>query len=178
MIEAHQRDKNLFCNSSGLIAAEPQLYQNSKQHVSFCGGSVPRHQLPTKAKISMKLGLVEFLLVSGGAILGALLRYLANGWLGTSEQRLPLATLVVNLVGSFLIGWLYGCGWLSTSEKVRLFAAVGLLGSLTTFSAFSLETFRQLETGQFRWAFAYVLISTVGGLLAVAAGVGMGKWWR
>lgn len=126
----------------------------------------------------MKLGLVEFLLVCGGATLGTLLRYLANGWLGASEQRIPLATLVVNLVGSFLIGWLYGCGWLAASEKVRLFAAVGLLGSFTTFSAFSLETFRRLETGQFGWAFAYVLLSTAGGLLAVAAGVGMGKWWR
>ncbi len=126
----------------------------------------------------MKLGLVEFALISGGAILGAVLRYLTNGWLGTDEQRLPLATLVVNLVGSFLIGWLYGCGWLSTSEKVRLFAAVGLLGSLTTFSAFSLETFRRLETGQFGWAFVYVLLSTLGGLVAVAAGVGTGKWCR
>jgi CrcB protein len=126
----------------------------------------------------MKLGLLEFALISGGAILGALLRYLANGWLGVSEQRLPLATLVVNLVGSFLIGWLYGNGWLSTSEKVRLFAAVGLLGSLTTFSAFSLETFRRIETGQFGWALGYVLLSTVGGLLAVALGVGTGKQWR
>ena len=126
----------------------------------------------------MKLGLVEFALISSGAVLGALLRYLANGWLGTNEQRMPLATLFVNLVGSFLIGWLYGCGWLSTSEKVRLFAAVGLLGSLTTFSAFSLETFRRLEAGQFGWAFAYVFISTTGGLLAVAGGVGMGKWYR
>lgn len=126
----------------------------------------------------MKLGLLEFALISGGAILGALLRYLANGWLGVSEQRLPLATLIVNLLGSFLIGWLYGCGWLATSEKIRLFAAVGLLGSLTTFSAFSLETFRRLETGQFGWALANVLLSTVGGLAAVAAGVWAGKLWR
>ena len=126
----------------------------------------------------MRLGLIEFALISGGAILGALLRYFANGWLGTDEQRLPLATLAVNLLGSLLIGWLYGCGWLSTSEKIRLFAAVGLLGSLTTFSAFSLETFRRLETGQYGWAFAYVFISTLGGILAVAAGVGLGKMGR
>lgn len=126
----------------------------------------------------MKLGLVEFALISGGAILGALLRHLANAVIGPTEQRLPLATLAVNLAGSFLLGWLYGCGWLTSSEKVRLFAAVGLLGSLTTFSAFSLETFWRLENGQFGWATAYVTLSTLGGIAAVAAGVGIGKWLR
>lgn len=126
----------------------------------------------------MRFGLAECFLISGGAIAGALLRHLANVGLGNSEQRLPLATLTVNLLGCLLIGWLYGSGWLAANEKLRLLAAVGFLGSLTTFSAFSLETLRRIEQGEFLWAMAYVLLSTLGGLAAAAAGSGLGRWLR
>lgn len=126
----------------------------------------------------MRFGWVECLLISAGAIAGALLRHLAHVGLGNSDQRLPLATMTVNLVGCLLIGWLYGSGWLAANEKLRLLAAVGFLGSLTTFSAFSLETFRRLEQGEFGWALGYVLLSTLGGLVAVAGGVGLGRWLR
>lgn len=122
--------------------------------------------------------MTEAALISLGAIAGALLRYATHLWLEQSNPKLPLATLSVNLLGSLIIGWLYGAGWLETNEKFRLFAAVGFLGSLTTFSSFTLETLRRIEAGQWGWALGYVLLSCLGGLAAVAAGCVWGRWTR
>lgn len=124
----------------------------------------------------MKFGLTETLMIATGAVAGALLRYATIVWLERPDQKLPLATLAVNLVGSWLIGWLYGSDLLGSSERIRLLAAVGFLGSLTTFSAFTLETLRRIEAGQWGWALGYVLLSVLGGLAAVAAGFLCGRW--
>lgn len=122
--------------------------------------------------------MTEALLISLGAVAGAIARYLTHLCLEQPEQKLPLATLTVNLLGSLLIGWLYGLGWLGTNEKLRLLAAVGFLGSLTTFSTFSLEMLRRIEAGLWGWAVGYMLLSCLGGLAAVATGCALGRWGR
>ena len=115
--------------------------------------------------------MTRLLLVGLGGAIGSMARY----GVGVAAARLmpgstwPWGTLSVNVVGGLVMGLL--AGWLALksgagSESVRVFAAVGLLGGFTTFSAFSLETALMIERRQYGMAGAYVGLSVV---LAVAA---------
>jgi CrcB protein len=115
----------------------------------------------------------NFLLVMLGGAIGAGARHLAGvaalRWLGSG---FPWVTLVVNLLGSLLIGLL--AGWLALrggSEQVRLFFAVGLLGGFTTFSAFSLELGLMLQRGELATAMTYVFASVIGGVVLLFLGL-------
>lgn len=106
------------------------------------------------------------LLGTGGAI-GAVLRYLVGQRL--VHERFPLATLVVNVVGSFVLG---SITFAATSNEVVLFVGVGACGSFTTYSSFSFETVRMWETGDRVRATIYGLGTF--GLCLVAAALGAG----
>ncbi|NNC54438.1 MAG: CrcB family protein, partial [Pseudomonadales bacterium] len=85
--------------------------------------------------------------IAAGGALGALMRWLLAAPLNSTG--LPLGTLLVNLLGSFLIGALLVVfADKGGSEALRAGVVVGLLGGFTTFSAFSLETVQLLERGQ------------------------------
>ena len=116
--------------------------------------------------------MTRFLIVAAGGALGAVARYgigrmlPATGW--------PWATLVANVVGGLLMGLL--TGWLAfrggaNSEAIRLFAAVGVLGGFTTFSAFSLETVLMIERRQLAMAGGYVAASVVLSIAALFVGL-------
>jgi CrcB protein len=120
----------------------------------------------------------NLLLVMLGGAIGAGARHLIGAAaLARLGPGFPWGTLFVNLAGGLLIGLL--AGWFAragANEQMRLFAAVGLLGGFTTFSAFSLETFLMIERGQAGAAAFYVGASVVGsvallflGLLAMRA---------
>jgi len=84
--------------------------------------------------------------VGAGGFLGAISRFLLSSWV----QRLtgatfPYGTLFVNIVGSFLIGFLVLYFEQSLAPQQKAFAITGLLGALTTFSTFSLETVIMLQ---------------------------------
>ena len=117
------------------------------------------------------------LVVCVGGALGSGARYLvalgAARWIGT---EFPYGTLAVNLVGSFLIGLVQvlAVGRV-ISEEARLLLSTGVLGGLTTYSAFSYETVRLAETGAWRAASANVLLTTVGCLALCAAGMALGR---
>jgi len=123
------------------------------------------------------LGL-ELLLVALGGGTGALGRYLtallaARLW----GEAFPWGTLVVNLAGSFAIGVLYALGVEAgaVGPRARLFLMTGLLGGLTTFSAFSLETSTLLMAGG-TWQSALNLLATVGGgLVLFVVGLMIGR---
>lgn len=115
--------------------------------------------------------MTRLLLVALGGAIGASARY----GLGLAALRLapnaswPWGTFGANAIGGLLMGLL--TGWLALrggagQETVRLFAAVGVLGGFTTFSAFSLETMLMIERRQWALAGGYVGLSVV---LAVAA---------
>ena len=125
---------------------------------------------------SNPLAATGLVALGGGA--GAVLRYQTGraltALLGPATvAAFPWATLVVNIVGSLVMGLL--AGWLarhgSASETWRLLVGVGLLGGFTTFSAFSLELMLLIERGQSATALAYALISVLAAVTALYIGL-------
>jgi CrcB protein len=111
--------------------------------------------------------------VAAGSVLGGVARYLASLAIQFSPS-LPWATLFVNVTGSFIIGFYAALsgpdGRLFASAPQRQFVMTGFCGGYTTFSTFSLETFRLLHSGDARTAFANIAISIVTWLVAVWLG--------
>lgn len=104
-------------------------------------------------------------LVGTGGAIGATLRYGVGLWV--NDDRFPFATLLVNVVGSFVLGLVAFAGM---SNEIALFVGVGACGSFTTYSSFSFETVRLWETGDRLRAVLYAL-GTFGlsGLAAILA---------
>ncbi|HEX7694659.1 MAG TPA: fluoride efflux transporter CrcB [Sphingomonas sp.] len=116
---------------------------------------------------------MNFLLVMAGGAAGSAARYLVGkltlGWFGPNY---PWGTLAVNLIGGFLMGLLAGIlARTGGSEHTRLLIGVGVLGGFTTFSSFSLDTVLMVERGQWSIALLYALISVIGSVLALFAGL-------
>ena len=100
-----------------------------------------------------------FMVELGGGI-GAALRYLTSEWI--SNEGFPYATFAVNLVGSFLMGALaIALAEQVISKDLALLFGTGLLGGLTTMSAFSVETIRLIEEQQTGIAASYVGLTMV-----------------
>lgn len=113
-----------------------------------------------------------------GAVLGAWSRWGLSVGLNHILPALPLGTLLVNLAGGFLIGAAleFSTHNASLPPEYRLFFVTGFLGSLTTFSAFSLEAVLLLQQARYGWALLLVgghlfgsLLMTVLGFAAVRA---------
>ena len=113
-------------------------------------------------------------LIAVAAAAGGLARYALGRTIGM--HSFPWTTLVINLAGSFLMGFVlpYGVdrGW---SETRLLPITIGFLGAYTTFSTFSYETFTLLRADRELAALAYVVASLVGGVLAAAAGYAIAR---
>jgi CrcB protein len=100
---------------------------------------------------------------AGGAI-GSVLRYgLTSAFARTMGSAFPYGTVVVNIIGSFVIGVLYVLLMerAGVSPELRAFLIVGVLGGFTTFSSFSLETVTLLMQASYTWAIANVLLSVL-----------------
>jgi len=109
---------------------------------------------------------------SGGAI-GATLRLLINGTVNKHfVHALPLGTLTVNLLGSLLIGVLFAYFHLNTSlsPHLKTFMVTGILGALTTYSTFAIESFFLLESGHYAQAFANMALNLFGTVLMAGLG--------
>ncbi|MBP2017318.1 CrcB protein [Symbiobacterium terraclitae] len=111
--------------------------------------------------------------VAAAGAQGALARYVLGNWLATRlPSAFPLPTLIINLLGSMLLGFVVGYGIERgrLPEQWRLPVTAGFVGSFTTFSTWSVETVVLLEAG--RWGFAAVNVglSLALGLSAVWAG--------
>ncbi|UUD64280.1 fluoride efflux transporter CrcB [Pseudomonas seleniipraecipitans] len=122
--------------------------------------------------------MVTLLAVALGGAFGTLLRFTVGNWVNAHwPQHFYSATLLVNLVGCLLIGVLYGLFLLrpEVPAAVRAGLIVGVLGGFTTFSSFSLDTLRLLESSQAPLALGYVAVSVLGGLLATWAGLSLTK---
>jgi len=118
------------------------------------------------------------LAVTCGGVIGTLMRFAISTWVSTQWPRqFYLATLAVNLIGCLLIGYLYATFLLrpEISPELRGALIIGFLGALTTFSSFSLDALRLLESGQIAIAFGYLACSVLGGLLAAWAGLALAR---
>jgi len=96
--------------------------------------------------------------------LGCVSRFLVSGWTYQLVGRgLPYGTLLVNIIGSFLLGFLTTFGLRSTliPPELRIGLSVGFMGGFTTFSTFSYETIKLLEEGSFWQAGANILLNIV-----------------
>jgi CrcB protein len=113
--------------------------------------------------------LYQFLLVAAGGSIGSMLRYSVA--LTSISKAFPGGTLLVNIIGSFIIGILAAM-LLKNPINANLwrFFAVGICGGFTTFSTFSLEAFNMLQHQFYTNFLLYIVASVAGGLLAVAAG--------
>jgi fluoride exporter len=117
--------------------------------------------------------------VVGGGLIGSGIRSSIALAIEGPGDALPLATLSVNLLGSFLLGLYLARRERSVASPLSLpFWAIGMLGSFTTFSTFSLEVVRLIEVDAALTATAYVAISIVGGLFAVLLGDRLGRFGR
>ncbi len=120
----------------------------------------------------------RLLFVALGGALGSLARYLLSGWVYRlySSSSLPIGTIAVNVLGCFVLGLLWGISEeVELSPLLRLFLFVGLLGGLTTFSTFVLETLNLARDGEVRLGVANLLMSVGLGLLVMAFGLLLGK---
>ena len=119
-----------------------------------------------------------YLFVALGGATGALCRFAISNAIASRESTvLPLGTLVVNLIGAFFIGFLIVVisEKLAVSTHWRVFLIAGLLGSLTTFSTFSLELVEMLSAGQWLTAMTYILLSVVLCIILVIAGMSLAR---
>ncbi len=126
--------------------------------------------------------MMNLIAIAIGGAIGAVSRYgiaqvviLING-----ANAAPFATIMVNVIGSGLMGVIYG--YLSTggmlAETVRVFIMIGFLGALTTFSTFSMDIMAAIDRGQVVYAVIYAAVSVAGSILAFILAVLMMRAMR
>jgi CrcB protein len=119
--------------------------------------------------------------VAAGSALGGAARYGLSGLVARAfGETFPWGTLVVNVLGSFLIGFVATVtgpdGRLLVSPALRQFWMPGIFGGFTTFSSFSLQTLSLAQDGEWSWAAANVVLSIVLCLAGVWLGAAGGAW--
>lgn len=116
----------------------------------------------------------EIVLVFIGAGLGGVLRFILGSQVyAYTGRNFPYGTLVINLTGSFIMGFLYVYitqKFEDFTPQLTAFILVGLLGGYTTFSSFSIETLRLFQDGKVLYGFINIFTSTIFGVLLAYLG--------
>jgi CrcB protein len=118
------------------------------------------------------------LLIGFGGAIGSILRFLtslvAAHWFGA---EFPYGTLIVNLSGAFVIGLVQQVGseTLLIPDNVRIFLTTGMMGGLTTYSTFSYETVRLMETNAWHQAWINIFVTTTVALSLCFLGIAVGR---
>jgi CrcB protein len=117
--------------------------------------------------------MTEILLIGAGAGVGATLRYLTtqtvnNKW----KNDFPLATFLINILGSFLLGLLFGTG---ISDNLYKILGVGVMGGFTTFSTFNFELFNLADNKKLNNFEKYFVMSYAIGFIAAFLGIIVGQ---
>jgi fluoride exporter len=119
------------------------------------------------------------LYVAIGGLLGTLARYALQGWIQTRSGAgdFPVGTLVINLAGSFVLGFVirFATGSTVISPELRGALTVGFCGAFTTMSTFSYESVALLGSGAYGRAAAYMGGTIVGCLAAVITGTALAE---
>jgi fluoride exporter len=127
--------------------------------------------------------VIDLLLVAVGGAFGAVARWQVDAWVAfrwtaaRGVSRIPLATLLVNVSGSFAVGLLVGClGVVGSQTWLLPLAATGFLGAYTTFSTWMFEAVRLLQRGATGQALGYLALTVGLGVGATAIGLLIGAW--
>ena len=121
----------------------------------------------------------QLLLVGAGGFIGSVARFWVSKLnLYIHFLSIPIGTMTVNVIGSFIIGILTGIAAKSEliSFNMRLFLMVGICGGFTTFSSFTNENFTLLQNGQILSSLLYTGLSIFFGFLAVYLGFTITNW--
>lgn len=116
----------------------------------------------------------SFLIVAIGSFFGGGSRYLVSQTMTKYiSVPFPFGTLTVNILGSFIIGLIFGLSLKTDliSTELKLLLATGFCGGFTTFSSFSLDTYGLLRDGEFFYAFSYISITILIGFFATFVGI-------
>lgn len=119
----------------------------------------------------------DVLLVMVGGAIGSAFRFLLSHSIGYVADRFPLATLVVNVVGCFVLGLLSGIAYRSDalSRSMLLLLGTGVCGGFTTMSAFSIETLNLLHIGEIGRMLVYAFSTLFGCTGAAFVGIIIGR---
>jgi fluoride exporter len=124
--------------------------------------------------------ILALILVFVGGAIGSMCRFWLSGFVAERfGETFPYGTLIVNLVGSWIIG--LAAGWIAHfndpfwASAAKQLLMVGICGGLTTFSSFSLQTLNLMLSGRWGSAFTNVLVSTILCLALVAVGWDLGQ---
>lgn len=122
--------------------------------------------------------LLRLILVAAGGACGAVARYTVSFAFGKAWPAFPWGTLVVNVVGSFLLGLLMGAttsGRFLLDPAWRSFLGIGILGAFTTFSTLSYEAVEALRSGSVSQALGMVLANLLLGVVFCWIGLFLGE---
>jgi CrcB protein len=121
---------------------------------------------------------MPYVAVAVGGAFGAVARFAIDGWVSERTGGLfPWGTLVINLSGAFLLGLLatLAIDRSVLSPDIRPIAMIGFLGAYTTFSTWMLDCWRLMQEGAWALAAANLVGSVLLGLVAVGAGIALGR---
>jgi len=121
--------------------------------------------------------LLKYVVVGVGGFLGAIARYMLGAYIGSRYGvRFPYGTLVINVSGSFLVGFILTLLSRTTASPYwRYLIPIGFIGAYTTFSTFEYETLRAVQDGQAITGLLNVALSVIVGFAAVWAGAAIGR---
>jgi len=122
--------------------------------------------------------MINALAIFIGGGLGAISRYFVSMSMKANDLQFPFATLGVNILGSFILGFVTALFWKNEamSHTLKIAITVGFCGGFTTFSTFSWETFDLIKNGEYLLAFLYTIISVLVCVLAVSLGAFLSKY--
>ncbi len=122
--------------------------------------------------------MLNIIAIFFGGGLGSVTRYWISILIRGYGLNFPFATLIVNILGSFILGFTAALFWKNEaiSHTFKIAITVGFCGGLTTFSTFSWETFDMIKNGEFTLAVIYTLISFLTCILAVSLGAFLTKY--
>ncbi len=121
---------------------------------------------------------MNYLWIAAGAIVGASARYFVSGFATRNlSATFPYGTLLINLTGSFVLGFflIYSTERVLLDPRWRLLVAIGFCGSYTTFSSYAFESFALMEQGQWLLMSLNILFSNALCLAAVLAGTALAR---
>tara|TARA_B100000446_G_scaffold68930_1_gene65441 strand:+ start:229 stop:597 length:369 start_codon:yes stop_codon:yes gene_type:complete len=121
--------------------------------------------------------LINFFWVAAGGALGASLRFVSSSFFNLFYPNLPIGTFFINVLGSFIVGLLINTLEMRNYSEIfiKYFLIIGVLGSYTTFSAFSYEVIELYNNKKFLLSIIYILASVFSCIVAAYAGYTINK---